>query len=155
MSSAKRKSRRNLSIDTTFIDGSTPDREFESQALNSSFIEMSSNLVLTQAQLSRQIFFEACTSDVSWRFMKTFEFPIQSPLNKKTYWSERTLAIFYMNLFALFQTIYQNLAKYGMNDLKIDVIDLCLVRVLGLFLISIPVICASGKNIISEVPKNL
>ena len=60
-----------------------------------------------------------------------------------------------MNLFALFQTVYQSFAKYGLNELNIDVIDLCLVRVFGNFIIAIPVICASGKNPVTDIPRNL
>ena len=58
-----------------------------------------------------------------------------------------------MNCFSLSQTVYQSLAKIATRDKGVDVIDLCLVRTLGNFILAIPVLFVSKKHPINDVPK--
>ena len=61
-----------------------------------------------------------------------------------------------MNIFGLFQVIYQSIAKVATNDLKVDVYDLCLVRVcVGIFLPGIPILYYSGKRPFADILPDL
>ena len=52
-----------------------------------------------------------------------------------------------MNLFSLFDSIYKVITKQAVNEYKIDIYDLCLVRVaLGILIPSIPVLKMFGKK---------
>ena len=52
-----------------------------------------------------------------------------------------------MNIFSLFDAIYKVITKQATNEYKIDVYDLCLVRVaLGILIPSIPVLKMFGKK---------
>ena len=52
-----------------------------------------------------------------------------------------------INIFALTNTAYLVISKIATKDKGVDVMDLCLVRAMGLFLFAIPILKMSGKTV--------